>query len=149
MIIQIPKRKLNPRNCTFEFRRVSSKEIKDVMKILNRKKAQGYDEIPTSFIKDGADILAEPLTTLINRCLKNPSFHQKKNARKLHQYTSLTKDQFWTTIGPFPSCRCFPKCLSVWSPDNYMHILKKIISFQKSIWLSNQIIDSACSDKIF
>ena len=31
------------------------------MRKLNRKKAQGYDEVPTSFIKEGADILAEPL----------------------------------------------------------------------------------------
>ncbi len=45
------QRKLNSRNCTFKFQKVSSTEIKDVMKKLNRKKAQGYDEIPTSFIK--------------------------------------------------------------------------------------------------
>ena len=68
------KRKLNPQNCTFTFQRVSSKEIKDIMRKLNRKKAQGYDEIPTSFIKDGADILADPLACLINRCLANSRF---------------------------------------------------------------------------
>jgi hypothetical protein len=44
-------------------------------------------DIAWIFYKRWRYILAEPLTTLINRCLKIPSFHQQKNARKLHQYT--------------------------------------------------------------
>ena len=77
------KRKLNPQNCTFTFQRVSSKEIKDIMRKLNRKKAQGYDEIPTSFIKDGADILADPLASLINRCLANSRFPSAEKCSKV------------------------------------------------------------------
>ncbi len=75
--------KLNSRNCTFKFQKVSSKEIKDVMKKLNRKKAQGYDEIPTSFTKDGANILAEPLASLINRCLENSLFPSAEKCAKI------------------------------------------------------------------
>ena len=77
------QRKLNSQNCTFKFQKVSSTEIKDVMKKLNRKKAQGYDEIPTSFIKDGANILAEPLASLINRCLENSLFPSAEKCAKI------------------------------------------------------------------
>ena len=78
------KRKLNPQNCTFTFQSVSSEEIKNITTKLNRKKAQGYDEIPASFIKDGADILADPLASRINRCLANSRF------RKIFEnYTNL------------------------------------------------------------
>ena len=53
------------------------------MRKLNRKKAQGYDEIPTLFIKDGADILAEPLASLINRCLANSRFPSAEKCSKV------------------------------------------------------------------
>ena len=76
--------KLNPQTtCTFTFQRVSSKEIKDVMKKLNRKKAQRYDEIPTSFIKDDTDILAKPLVSLINRCLENSPLPSAEKCAKI------------------------------------------------------------------
>ena len=53
------------------------------MKKLNRIKAQGYDEIPKSFIKDGADILADPLASLINRCLANSRFPSAEKCSKI------------------------------------------------------------------
>jgi hypothetical protein len=53
------------------------------MKKLNRKKAQGYDKIPTSFIKDGADILAKPLASLMNRCLENSLFPSAEKCAKI------------------------------------------------------------------
>ena len=108
------KRKLNPQNCTFTFQRVSSKEIKDIMRKLNRKKAQGYDEIPTSFVKDGADILAGPLASLINRCLANSRF---PSAEKCSKVIPVYKSEERSLL------------------DNYRPIsilpVKKIISFQK------------------
>ena len=53
------------------------------MKTLNRKKAQGYDEIPTAFIKDGANILAKPLASLINKCLENSLFPSAEKCAKI------------------------------------------------------------------
>ena len=62
---------------------INSIEIKNVIKKLGWKKAQGYDDVPTSLIIDGADIIAQPLKSLINRCLKNSLFPSAEKCAKI------------------------------------------------------------------
>ena len=45
-----------------------------ISKAFCRSKAQGYDEIPMSLLIDGVDIIAKPVSVLINRCLDNSLF---------------------------------------------------------------------------
>ena len=52
----------NPKKSTFN----CTKDIRDILTKLKRKKAAGYEDIPTSLIVDGANEIAGPLSNLIN-----------------------------------------------------------------------------------
>lgn len=65
---------LNPRNSIFKFQKTNISQIKNIIKAFGRSKAQGYDEIPMSLLIVGVDIIAEPLSVLIYRCLDNSLF---------------------------------------------------------------------------
>ena len=56
------------------FRKRTLVKIKNIIKAFGRLKAQGYDEIPMSLLIDSVDIIAKPLSVLINRCLDNSLF---------------------------------------------------------------------------
>jgi len=58
-------------NNPFNFRRVTSAEIKKKLNGLNVRKATGYDEMPARFLKLGANVLCHTLQPLLNRCLIN------------------------------------------------------------------------------
>ena len=60
----------------------SIKDIRDILTKLNRKKAAGYDDIPTSFV-DGANEIAGPLSKLINRCLEMAVFPSSEKCSKI------------------------------------------------------------------
>ena len=77
-------------------------EIKKIVKKLNSNKATGIDEIPVKVIKLGIDILAKPLTILINKILNVGKFpqdfktalvtpaHKKGDKNKLDNYRPLS-----------------------------------------------------------
>ena len=54
---------------TFRFEEVSVDFIRDQLKKLKIKKAVGLDQLPARLLKDSAEIIAKPLTTLINASL--------------------------------------------------------------------------------
>ena len=74
-----------------------------ITKKLNRKKAQGYDEITTSFMKDGADMLAEPPASLINRCLQNSLFLSTEKCAKITLIHHFGQLQAFHPTGAFQS----------------------------------------------
>eukprot|EP00112_Aurelia_sp_Birch-Aquarium-sp1_P026368 Seg932.3 transcript_id=Seg932.3/GoldUCD/mRNA.D3Y31 product="hypothetical protein" protein_id=Seg932.3/GoldUCD/D3Y31 len=53
----------------FKFKHVNEKEIYDELKNLKRKKAQGLDDFPPGLLKDGASLIAKPLSYIINMSL--------------------------------------------------------------------------------
>ena len=53
----------------FRFEEVSVDFIRDQLKKLKTKKAVGLDQLPARLLKDSAEIIAKPLTTLINASL--------------------------------------------------------------------------------
>ena len=55
---------------TFKFRFVTEKEILKLLKSIDSKKAIGVDGIPPLILKLSAEILAKPLTKLINQSIK-------------------------------------------------------------------------------
>ena len=59
--------KLIPARSRFSFQGTSPRDIFNILKLLKRKKSSGYDEMPASLIIDGAAILSEPLSFMINR----------------------------------------------------------------------------------
>ena len=68
------RRTLNPGGCIFKFTTTSREEIHEILRKLKRKKALGYDDIPVSLIIDGAAQISGPLSSLINRCLRQSVF---------------------------------------------------------------------------
>lgn len=82
----------------FTFRFVTEKETALTIKSLSSKKAAGYDELPTSFIKRISTKLVKPLNLLINRCILEKLFPKKlKKANITPLYKKkdkLNKDNF-------------------------------------------------------
>ena len=58
----------------FKFKEVTAWDILSIIKSLRSPTASGYDDIPTSLIKDGAQELSASLVTLINLCLRQSVF---------------------------------------------------------------------------
>ena len=59
---------------SFDFQQIKVPEVKKLLKEIDIKKAVGVDTIPPKSIKIGADIIAEPLTQVINCCLRQGIF---------------------------------------------------------------------------
>ena len=79
----INKYHVNPKNCQFKFKETSARDMYESLKSLKRKKSSGYDEIPTSLIIDGAGVLCEPLSLLINCSLRNSIFPTAEKCAKI------------------------------------------------------------------
>ena len=58
----------------FEFSETSPEKILNILKDLNPSKAAGVDDLSGKFLKDGADILARPISLLCNLSTKLSSF---------------------------------------------------------------------------
>ena len=59
---------------TFCFSSVSENQILGKLKMINVKKAAGYDNIPPKLIKIGAEILCTPICSLVNKSIDMCSF---------------------------------------------------------------------------
>ena len=62
------------KDSNFEFSDTSPKKISTILKGLNPSKADGIDNMPGQFRKDGTDILARPISQLCNLSIKLNSF---------------------------------------------------------------------------
>ena len=62
------------KDLNFEFFETSSEKIWNILKGLNSSKAAGIDNISGKFLKDGADILARPISQFCNLSIKLNSF---------------------------------------------------------------------------
>ena len=60
------RRTLNPGRCIFQFKATCCREINEILGKLERKRSQGYNDIPVSLIINGA----APISKLISCYLK-------------------------------------------------------------------------------
>lgn len=67
----------------FEFRSVSDKVVFNALKSLKRNKSSGLDNFPSGMLKDSADIIAKPLTHIINLSLATGSIPTDWKAAKI------------------------------------------------------------------
>lgn len=74
----------------FTFSTITPHTAETILKTLDTKKATGVDNIPPKALKVASDILAYPLTTLFNSCVKTNSFHK---GAKLAQVPPIFKKQ--------------------------------------------------------
>ena len=61
---------MNIPSSSFKFRNPTRKEMYKILINIDPNKAHGIDEIPGRFLKDGAELLTEPLCKIINLSLK-------------------------------------------------------------------------------
>ena len=105
----IHNRKSDSQHTPFKFKPVKIKNVFNLLKSLDAKKAVGIDGIPPLILKISAKILAEPLTRIINICISDNVFptlaklasilpffkkgdrSNKKNYRPVSVLSSLSK----------------------------------------------------------
>ena len=62
------------KDLNFQTTETSPEKILSILKGLNSSKAAGIDNLSGKFLKDGADVLARPISQLCNFCIKLNSF---------------------------------------------------------------------------
>ena len=68
------KRFLNTENRKFTFSPTSEDEVSKLLKYANPEKAAGIDNLSVRFLKDGAVVLALPISKLCNLLMKRSKF---------------------------------------------------------------------------
>ena len=76
-------KKLTPNTEKFELLYTMENITKKLLCCLDVSKAPGIDEIPSRFLKDGAEILAKPISDIINLSIKLSTFPDKCKITKL------------------------------------------------------------------
>ena len=76
-------KKLKPNTEKFELLYITENITKKLLCCLDVSKAPGIDEIPSRFLKDGAEILAKPISDIINLSIKLSNFPDKCKIAKL------------------------------------------------------------------
>ena len=112
----------------FEFSETSPEKILNILKDLNPSKAAGIDNVSGKFLKDGADILARPISQLCNFSIKLGSFPRSCKIAKiklLFQKGSKTDPQNYRPISLLPIL---------------LKIIERIIHDQKQEYLSKNRI---------
>ena len=76
-------KKLKPNTEKFEFLCITEDITKKLLCCLDVSKAPGIDQIPSRFLKDGAEILAKPISDIVNLSIKLSTFPDKCKIAKL------------------------------------------------------------------
>ena len=117
----------------FEFSNVSEEDVKKVLLNLDTSKANGMDQIPAKFLRDGAEVLAFPLGNTIHLSIKLSTFPGECKIAKL-------KPIFKKGARTDPK-NCRPICLS----PLVSKIIEKSIRFQIEDYLNKKKL--ICVDK--
>ena len=72
-------------NCSsnFEFEEITSEDVSKAIDSLKNKTSYGYDKLTSNMIKAAKDVLVQPLTIIINQCLKSGIFPDKLKIAKV------------------------------------------------------------------
>ena len=101
------KRFLNTENQKFTFSPTSEEEILKLLTDTNPEKAAGIDNLSGRFLKDGAVVLALPISKLCNLSMKRSKFPLDCKIAKLKPLTRKVQKQIQRTIAPFHFCHLF------------------------------------------
>ena len=77
------KKKLKHSNLKFSLKTVKEKEVLKLLKALKRKKSYGPDGITSEILKIGAEVLAAPLTWIINTSITTGEFPEEWKIAKI------------------------------------------------------------------
>ena len=97
------KRFLNTENQKFTFSPTSEDEVLKLLKDTNPEKAAGIDNLSGRFLKDGAVVLALPISKLCNLSMKRSKFPLDcKIAKPLHKKGSKTDPKNYRPVSLLP-----------------------------------------------
>ena len=95
------------RTCkNFTFKQVTEKTVHSELRKLKRKKSTGIDDIPPSVLKDAANVLAKPLTRIINLSLQTGVFPTDWKVSKItpiHKSNAIDCIENYRPISVIPS----------------------------------------------
>ena len=109
---------------TFNFSPTTAKEVHDLLKNVDSKKATGYDNVPPKIIKMAADEFASPLTNLINLSIERscfPSDLKKSELSPLYKCKDSLVSGNYRPLSILPSVS--KKFLKRYIISNYTNIL--------------------------
>ena len=108
------------KDLNFEFSETSPEKILNILKGLNPSKAAGIDNLSGKFLKDGADILARPISQLCNLSIKLNLFPR---SRKIAKVKPLFKKGSKTDPENYRPISLLPNYLqiSIWFPKTLFH----------------------------
>ena len=115
-------KRINLKELQISFEKVSASNMVKLRRQLKASKASGYDGIPASMIKDGAEELAVPLTYLINSCLEQSVFPDTEKYAKIIPVYKSGKRSSMDNYRPISILPVFyRKCLKKWFRNSYMN----------------------------
>ena len=119
------------RTCkNFTFRQVTEKTVHCELRKLKRRKSAGIDDIPTSVLKGAANVLAKPLTKIINLSLETGGFPADWKVSKI---TPIHKSNVRDCIENYRPISVIP---------SISKIIERVIHSQLSEYLENNILIS-------
>ena len=96
----------NRTNHVFSFRHITTQEVVNHLKKLKRNKAVGLDSLPPGYLKDVADVIAKPLTHVINLSLSTgiiPNDFKCARITPLHKSGPINNIDNYRPISVLPS----------------------------------------------
>ena len=120
------QQKFNPRtDCHFKFKTVTVQQVCKLLESLKRKKASGLDDIPAYLLKDCANVIAKPLTHIINSSLTTGVF---PTDWKLSKLIPIPKSKPYNRIENYRPISVIPAISKV---------IEKLVYRQLSTYLEN------------
>jgi hypothetical protein len=126
------QQKFNPRtDCHFKFKTVQ--QVCKLLESLKRKKTTGLDNIPAYLLKDCANVIAKPLTHIINSSLTTGVF---PTDWKLSKLIPIPKSKPYNRIENYQPISVIPSISN--------KVIKKLVYRQLSTYLENNNLLDEC-----
>ena len=100
---------LSRQNPPFNFLEISEEFVMSQLRRLKSAKAVGLDRIPALLLKDSADIVAKPVTFIINTSLRIAQVPSDWKSERSFHFLKRDRMMRWTITARFPFYLFFPR----------------------------------------
>ena len=126
------KKNLKQAKSVFEFKEVYLQDLLKVLKELKTSKSAGYDNIPASLIKEGAEEIAAPPLHLINSNLRESVFPTSEKCAKVTPVYKSGKRSSMDNYSPISVLPVLSKVLEKIVHKQIYEFWKRTISFHRT-----------------
>ena len=134
-------------NKKFTFTQVTTDAVQDYLQNININKAAGIDNLPGKFLKEGASILAAPITSIINLSIKLSLFPENCKTAKLKPFYkkgSKTEAKNYRPISLLPIISKIIERFIFEQTQSFLNLNKIIYQYQSG-FRTNHSTDSCLS----